>query len=155
MLNFILSDIWRSACLILTLLLLLAFGYIRTQHYELKKAKLAYENPQVVEKTKYVKVQGPVRVVTKVVEVEGRKETVKEVVKEGAVTSSEGWAFSQPLFEPKKPPKRWILGAGMLGLGPLDVEYMGYGGITLFDRVDFCIGATTEGRGLVLGNFRF
>lgn len=109
--------------------LLLIYCYL--QHVALAQNQLVYRNPAIIKQTRIVRVEGPVRIVTRVVETPGRieRETVEErgpvsVVKESLTTQT-------PVFPPAPRPDRWLAG---ISANPLHYRksrswgaYVGYG----------------------------
>jgi len=76
----------------------------------LKQNQLIYKHPAVFQKTRIVRIEGPVRIVTRVVETPGRveRETVEErgpvsVIRESQMTQT-------PVFPPAPRSDRWLAG---------------------------------------------
>lgn len=83
------------------------------QRQELQQLRLAYEHPRTVEVVREVRVQGPERVVVRVVrEPGGRVETTSEVTRGPVVTTRDGAKTSEPVFPPAAPTSGWVLGLG-------------------------------------------
>ncbi len=81
------------------------------QRLELGKLRLAYEHPKVVEVVRTVRVEGPTRVVTRVVrEPSGREETTREEVTGPVVTTRDGSRTAEPIFAPAARTSGWVTG---------------------------------------------
>ncbi len=133
--------------------LLLVYCYL--QHVALKQNQLVYRNPSIVRQIRTVRIEGPVRIVTRVVETPGRieRETVEErgpvsVVRDSRTTQT-------PIFPPAPRSDRWLAG---IALNPFDYRdsrswgaYVGYG---FRNRLDLC-GGVAGGRPEVLVIVRF
>ena len=133
--------------------LLLIYCYL--QHVALKQNQIIYKNPAVFQKTRIVRVEGPVRIVTRVVETPGRveRETVEErgpvsVVRDSQITQT-------PVFPPAPRSDRWLAG---ISANPFDYQdsrswgaYVGYG---FMNRFDIC-GGISRGKTSVLIIARF
>ena len=88
----------------------LVLVYCYLQHVALKQNQLVYRNPSIVRQIRTVRVEGPIRIVTRVVETPGRieRETVEErgpvsVVKESLTAQT-------PVFPPAPRSDRWLAG---------------------------------------------
>ena len=102
---------WRpilNGALYIAVFLLCVYCYL--QHVALKQNQLIYRHPAIFQKTRVVRVEGPVRIVTRVVETPGRieRETVEErgpvsVVKESLTAQT-------PVFPPAPRSDRWLAG---------------------------------------------
>lgn len=108
---------------------------------ELNEAKLVYEHPKVVQSVRVV--QGPVRIVTRVIERPGEKEMV--VVEErGQVTAeSRQESTPEPLASILKPVRtdRWLLGLSLHGPSPSDAgSYRVLAGYSFKNRLDLFAG---------------
>ncbi len=88
--------------------LLLIYCYL--QHVALAQNQLVYRNPAIIKQTRTVRVEGPVRIVTRVVETPGRieRETIEE---RGPVsTVNETLMVKTPIFPPAPRSDRWLAG---------------------------------------------
>ena len=123
---------WRPILRVaLSMAVFLLCVYCYLQHVALKQNQLVYKNPAVFQKTRIVRVEGPVRIVTRVVETPGRveRETVEE---RGPISVTEDSSVSQiPVFPPAPRSDRWLAG---ISLSPFDYRdsrswgaYAGYG----------------------------
>ena len=133
--------------------LLLIYCYL--QHVALAQNQLVYRNPAILKQTRIVRVEGPVRIVTRVVETPGRveRETVEErgpvtVVKESLHTQT-------PVFPPAPRSDRWLAG---ISANPFDYRdsrawgaYVGYG---FKNRFDFMCGYANDNP-IMVAIFRF
>lgn len=88
--------------------LLLIYCYL--QHVALAQNQLVYRNPAIIKQTRTVRVEGPVRIVTRVVETPGRieRETVEERGPVSFVQDSLNAQF--PVFPPAIRSDRWLAG---------------------------------------------
>jgi len=88
--------------------LLLIYCYL--QHVSLAQNQLVYRNPAVIKQTRIVRVEGPVRIVTRVVETPGRIE--RETIEEHGQVSEvhESATVSVPVFPPAPRSDRWLAG---------------------------------------------
>ena len=135
------------------LVLLLIYCYL--QHVALAQNQLIYKNPAIVHQVRTVRIEGPVRIVTRVVETPGRveKETVEE---RGPVsTVKESLHIQTPVFPPDPRSDRWLVG---ISANPFDYRdsrawgaYVGYG---FRNRFDIC-GGVANGRPSALVVLRF
>ena len=84
--------------------------YCYLQHVALKQNQLIYKHPAVFQKTRIVRIEGPVRIVTRVVETPGRveRETVEERGPVSVVQDSLSAQF--PVFPPAPRSDRWLAG---------------------------------------------
>lgn len=133
--------------------LLLIYCYL--QHVALKQNQLVYQNPAIIEHVRTVRVEGPIRIVTRVVETPGRveRETIEE---RGPVsTIQESLNIQTPVLPPAPRHARWIAGIGANPLSYRDSRYWAaYGGYSFGGRLDLC-GGVNLGRPAVLVMVRF
>jgi hypothetical protein len=133
--------------------LLIIYAYL--QHVALAKNQLIYRNPAIIKQTRIVRVEGPVRIVTRVVETPGRveRETVEErgpvtVVKESLHTQT-------PVFPPAPRSDRWLAG---ISANPFDYRdsraWGAYVGYCFRNRLDI-MGGVSNGRPSALLMLRF
>lgn len=148
---------WRralglGACATIIVLVLL----VRMQEIALKQAEVAYKNPRAVQTVKVVKVQGPVRIVTKVVKTADREETTREEVR-GPVFETMDEAFLvEPVFPPAPRSDRWLAGAAFQPFHSREPgAWTAYAGYSFKNRLDLCGGITGRGRPSVLVMVRF
>lgn len=129
--------------------LLLAYCYL--QHVALEQNQIIYRNPAVVHQTRVVRVEGPVRIVTRVVETPGRveRETVEErgpvsVVKDSLTTET-------PVFPPAQRLDRWLVGVTANPFRYRDSRpwgaYVGYG---FRNRLDIMCGLKDRNPSVVI-----
>ncbi len=133
--------------------LLLIYCYL--QHVALAQNQLVYRNPAIIEHVRTVRVDGPVRIVTRVVETPGRveRETVEERGPVSVVHDSARVAM--PVFPPAPRPSRWIAGIGANPFSYRESRYWAaYGGYSFGGRLDLC-GGVNSGRPAVLVMVRF
>ena len=133
--------------------LLLIYCYL--QHVALAQNQLVYRNPAIVRQIRTVRVEGPIRIVTRVVETPGRieRETVEERGPISVVKDS--FTAQTPVFPPTPRSDRWLAG---IALNPFDYRdsrswgaYVGYG---FRNRLDLC-GGVSGGRPAALVMMRF
>lgn len=133
--------------------LLLIYCYL--QHVALATAELAYKNPRIIEHTRTVRVEGPVRIVTRVVETPGRVERVTVEDRGPVSTTRESLSVREPVFPPAPRLNRWLAGAGMAPFDYRETRYWaGYAGYSWGNRIDL-MGGVASGRPAALVIFRF
>ena len=147
---------WRPILRVaLSMAVFLLCVYCYLQHVALKQNQLIYKHPAVFQKTRIVRIEGPVRIVTRVVETPGRveRETVEErgqvsVIRESQMTQT-------PVFQPAPRSDRWLAG---ISANPFDYRdsrvwgaYVGYG---FRNRLDLLCGYTNDNPSMVV-IFRF
>lgn len=147
---------WRSVAAwgaVWAFVLLLIYCYL--QHVALAQNQLVYRNPAIIKQTRIVRVEGPVRIVTRVVETPGRIE--RETIEERGPVSEvhESATVSVPVFPPSLRSDRWLAG---ISVNPFDYRdsrswgaYVGYG---FRNRLDLC-GGVSNGRPSALLMVRF
>lgn len=128
--------------------LLLDYSYL--QHVELEKTALVYRNPERRTITKTIRTEGPVRIVTRIVErPTGEKETVIEETR-GAVVETTAAATEEkpvPLAIAMAPPRtdRWLVGATLLDFSPAEAKnYRLNAGYSWRNAVDVLAGAGAD-----------
>lgn len=147
---------WRAVAALgaaVAFVLLIIYAYL--QHVALAKNQLIYRNPAIIHKVRVVRIEGPVRIVTRVVETPGRieRETVEE---RGPVsTVNDSLMVQAPVFPPAPRSDRWLAG---ISANPFDYRdsrawgaYVGYG---FRNRFDIC-GGISRGKTSVLIIARF
>ena len=147
---------WRPILRVaLSMAVFLLCVYCYLQHVALKQNQLIYKHPAVFQKTRIVRIEGPVRIVTRVVETPGRveRETVEE---RGPVSTTEDSSVVQaPVFPPSKRSDRWLAGISANPFNYRDSRawgaYVGYG---FRNRIDLC-GGVSNGRPSALVVLRF
>lgn len=106
----------RVSIAVLVVVVLALAAAVKIQNDQLATAKEVYRNPRVVTQTRVVKVSGPIRVVTRIVERPGVKEstTVEErgQVVESSGQSSDSSPISLAVALAHPNPNKWILGVG-------------------------------------------
>lgn len=133
--------------------ILLVYAYL--QHVLLARQTVVYRNPMIIEHVRKVRVEGPVRIVTRVIETPGRveRETVEERGPVSVVMESD--KASVPVFPPAPRMSRWILGAGLNPFSYQETKYWAaYGGYSFGNRLDLC-GGVSAGHPSVLVMVRF
>lgn len=141
---------WGGATVFVLLII-----YCYLQHVALAQNHLVYKNPAVIMRVRTVRVEGPVRIVTKVIETPGRieRETIEERGPVTVVADSD--SASIPVFPPAPRMSRWIIGAGVNPFSYQETRYWSaYGGYSFGGRLDLC-GGVSAGHPSVLLMVRF
>ena len=133
--------------------LLLIYCYL--QHVALKQNQLIYQNPAVIELVKTVRVEGPVRIVTRTIETPGRVERVVTEERGPVSVVKESLIAQTPVFPPAPRSDRWVAGLGVNPFSYRDSRYWaGYAGYSFNNRFDL-LGGVSGGRPAVLFTIRF
>lgn len=133
--------------------LLIIYCYL--QHVALKQNQLIYQNPAVVERVKTVRVEGPVRIVTRTIETPGRVERVVTEERGPVSVIKESLRDETPVFPPVPRSDRWIAGIAGNPFSYRDSRYWaGYAGYSFRNRFDL-MGGVNSGRPSVLFTIRF
>ena len=147
---------WRPilrVALCMGVFLLCVYCYL--QHVALKQNQLIYRHPAIFQKTRVVRVEGPVRIVTRVVETPGRveRETVEE---RGPISVTEDSSVAQiPVFPPAPRSDRWLAGIAINPFAYQDSRKFGfYGGYGFKNRLDL-LGGYSDDKFVALAIFRF
>lgn len=147
---------WRVSSFGLVAAILLLFLFVRLQRIELQRAQVAFQNPLIMVQTRYVRVKGPIREVTKTVIKPGETVILREYVEGPTVYIKEGLKLEKPLVDSlANRPKRWFIGGGVSGLGSTEKSGLVYGGVTLFNTIDLGASVGTDSKVTVLGAYRF
>lgn len=116
--------------------------WVRLQSIVLAREQLVYLHPRVENHVRVVRVEGPVRIVTRIVKTEGREETVREEVRGPVVSTTESVHIETPVFPPPRP-HRWVAGTSLLDFRPGDrTRWTAWTGVSVGGRLDLCIGVT-------------
>jgi hypothetical protein len=120
--------------------------YIRYQRTQWNAVKASYEHPQTIEVVRVVRTEGPVRIVTRVVESsvgdkvttieENKGPTLEEMLRGGE-------SNPVPVSEVMPPVKtnRWLVGLSLLDFSPRDTrQYTLWGGYSFWNRLDLLYG---------------
>lgn len=133
--------------------LLLIYCYL--QHLALKQNQLIYQNPAVVERVKTVRVEGPVRIVTRTIETPGRVEMVVTEERGSVSVVKDSLTVQTPVFPPAPRLDRWIAGIAGNPFSYRDSRYWaGYAGYSFRNRLDI-LGGVNSGRPSILLVIRF
>lgn len=130
--------VWRYGVAVGVLLLIV---YCYLQHVALAQNQLVYKNPAIIHQVRTVRVEGPVRIVTRVVETPGRVE--RETVEERGPVSvvNDSFTAQTPVLPPAPKLSRWIAGIGANPFDYRDSRYWSaYGGYSFGGRLDLCGG---------------
>ncbi len=148
---------WRegSIGLLVLAVFVVAAGWARDRR-EFARQKLVYENPAVKIVEKIVRVQGPVRVITRVVQKPGETVTIVEERRGEVVESSESGHESRPvpIREAMAPARadRWLAGIQVDDLRFRDSRgYTALAGYSFRNRVDVLGGWGGDGGKIQLG----
>lgn len=123
--------------------LLLIYCYL--QHVALKQNQLIYQNPAIVERVKTVRVEGPVRIVTRTIETPGRIERVVTEDRGPVSVVSDSSHVSTPVFPPAPRSDRWLAGIAGNPFNYRESRYWaGYVGYSFRNRLDLLGGVANE-----------
>ncbi len=133
--------------------LLIIYCYL--QHIALKQNQLIYQNPAIIERVRTVRVEGPVRIVTRTIETPGRVERVVTEERGPVSVVKESLIAQTPVFPPAPRLDRWVAGIGVNPFSYRDSRYWaGYAGYSFNNRFDL-LGGVSGGRPAVLFTIRF
>lgn len=119
---------------------------VRLQGIALDRERLVYIHPRIENRFRVVRVEGPVRIVTRTIRTEGREEVVREEVRGTVVETTDASHIETPVFAPPRPP-RWVAGASLLNFKPGDRSgWTAWGGVSVGGRLDLCLGLTGDFR---------
>ena len=133
--------------------LLLIYCYL--QHVALAQNQLVYRNPAIIHQVKTVRVEGPVRIVTRVIETPGRVE--RETVEERGPVSvvKESLTAQTPVFPPAPRSDRWLAGISANPFHYRDSRSWGaYAGYGFRNRLDV-MGGYSDGNPKAMIVLRF
>jgi len=134
-------------------ILLLIYCYL--QHVALKQNQLIYQNPAVVERVKTVRVEGPVRIVTRTIETPGRIERVVTEDRGPVSVVKESLIAETPVFPTAPRSDRWLAGIAGNPFSYRDSRYWaGYAGYSFRNRLDI-LGGVNSGRPSMMFVIRF
>lgn len=129
--------------------------WVRLQSIALERERLVYLHPRVENRVRVVRVEGPVRIVTRIIKTEGREETVREEVRGPVVSTTESVNIETPVFPPVRAP-RWVVGTSLLDFRPGDRSgWTAWAGVSIGGRLDLCLGVTGSLRPGAMVLFRF
>ena len=147
---------WRPILRVaLSMAVFLLCVYCYLQHVALKQNQLVYKHPAIFHKTRVVRVEGPVRIVTRVVETPGRVE--RETVEERGPVSvvNESLNAQAPVFPPAPRSDRWLAGIAINPFAYRDSRQLSvYGGYGFKNRLDL-LGGYSDDKFVALAIFRF
>ena len=149
---------WRRVGLAAGVGILLALiAGLATEFLALRKARLAYENPRVVVVTKRIRVEGPVRIVTRTVRGPGgREEVTREEVRGAVVERTDDATLREPVFMPAARTSGWLLGASVQPFHRWERDgYAAWGGYSIGGRLHLLAGirGNTRAEAMVLWRF--
>lgn len=134
------------------LIALIVFAYL--QHVELEKLRVAYDHPKIEEHVKIMRVQGPVRIITRTITTPGRTEVVKTEDRAPVIESTETAHISTPVFNTIRT-DRYILGAFALAGPSKTPEYGFKAGYSFNNRLDIACGLSGQRRAILDVSVRF
>jgi len=152
-----LKFVWEHRVKVLLVVVILLLAYVRHQRLQLKNAEiLLAAKPKVEEKTRIVRVMGPVKIVERIREIPGGERIIERITERAAERHvEETERHEEPLR--LQPPRlnRWLAGAGLY---PFESgrPYSLHAGYSFNNRIDLLGGFEPAGkRGNVLIVFRF
>ena len=133
--------------------LLLIYCYL--QHIALAQNQLVYQNPAIIEHVKTVRVEGPVRIVTRTIETPGRVERVVTEERGPVSVVKESLMVQTPVFPPNPRTSRWLAGVSLSPFSEKEIRsFSWWAGYSIQNRLDLC-GGVSSGRAAVLIMARF
>lgn len=147
---------WRRVLAISGMGVIVVLGlWVRLQAIALAREQLVYLHPRIESRVRVVRVEGPVRIVTRTIKTEGREETVREEVRGPVVSTTEAVHIETPVFPPARPPL-WVAGASLMNFRPGDrAGWMAWGGVSVAGHIDICLGLSGDLRPGAMVLFRF
>lgn len=134
-------------------ILLLIYCYL--QHIALAQNQLVYQNPAIIEHVKTVRVEGPVRIVTRTIETPGRVERVVTEERGPVSVVKESLMVQTPVFPPNPRTSRWLAGVSLSPFSEKEIRsFSWWAGYSIQNRLDLC-GGVSSGRAAVLIMARF
>ena len=124
-------------------ILLLIYCYL--QHIALAQNQLVYQNPAIIEHVKTIRVEGPMRIVTRTIETPGRVERVVTEERGPVSVVSDSSHVSTPVFPPAPRSDRWLAGIAGNPFNYRESRYWaGYVGYSFRNRLDLLGGVANE-----------
>lgn len=124
-------------------ILLLIYCYL--QHIALAQNQLVYQNPAITEHVKTIRVEGPVRIVTRTIETPGRVERVVTEERGPVSVVKESLNVQTPVFPPAPRSDRWLAGIAGNPFNYRESQYWaGYVGYSFRNRLDLLGGVANE-----------
>lgn len=123
--------------------LLLIYCYL--QHVALAQNQLVYRNPAIIHQVRTVRVEGPVRIVTRTIETPGRVERVVTEERGPVSVVKESLNVQTPVFPPAPRSDRWLAGIAGNPFNYRESRYWaGYVGYSFRNRLDLLGGVANE-----------
>lgn len=125
--------------LVIAIIIILAeSAYIYKQYTDLKIAKEAYNNPQIKEVIREVKVTGPVRIEYRTIKEKGEKEIVEKIIyRESEAMVKETEREEKPVFAGVSRSNRYLLGFSNRNFSFRESDnYTYWGGYSFGNRLD-------------------
>lgn len=134
-----------------------ALAVIPLQQLHIRRQAAALRaRPRVERQVKYVRVEGPVRIVTRTVKTEGREEIVREELHAAVTEAREDVRISEPVFAPAARAGGWLAGASGQPFHRWERDgWTAWGGYSFGGRLNVCAGVTGAGRAAALALWRF
>jgi len=124
-------------------ILLLIYCYL--QHIALAQNQLVYQNPAIIEHVKTIRVEGPMRIVTRTIETPGRVERVVTEERGPVSVVPDSSHVSTPVFPPAPRSDRWLAGIAGNPFNYRESRYWaGYVGYSFRNRLDLLGGVANE-----------
>lgn len=142
--NFLKYFDYQYVWLILLVIILGQLGYIYKQYTELKIAKEVYNNPQIKEVIREVKVTGPVRIEYRTIKEKGEKEIVEKIIyRESEAMVKETEREEKPVFAGVSRSNRYLLGFSNRNFSFRESDnYTYWGGYSFGNRLDILGGVS-------------
>lgn len=137
-----LSVNWRrAAALGAAGVVVVLVGLCYLQSVALARDVVVYHNPRIIDRVRVVRVEGPVRIVSRVIETPNRRESVIEEDRGPVTVVIDSAHISEPIFPPAPRLNRWLAG---ISANPSDLResrYFGaWGGYSWGNRLDLMAG---------------
>lgn len=141
----LISQAWQHRALILAFAIAGLVALAKRQQEQIGGLKARLEmKPAVVERETVKTVQGPVRVVEKIVEKPGGERVIeREIIREVKVTEKGSEHIEAPVCPAQKPAKRWLVGASADPARAQDGQMI-HAGITVANSLDLTFGRSLK-----------
>lgn len=132
------------------------FLYVWQQNIALGRDRAVYQNPRTVLVVRRIRVEGPVRIVTRTVRVPNREEITTEETRGPILETAGTGLLSEPVFPPAPRTDRWLFG---FGAEPFHAHEQGWlafhAGYSFRNRLDLRLGLDHRKRSEVGVTLRF
>lgn len=136
---------WKYGTYTTTVVIVMMVLHVWELNIEMRQAKAAYENPKTVTVFKKLTVQGPTRIITRTIEVPGRKEVVTDELRGGFSEALGGATISEPVL-PVMRTNRWLVGGGPSWRFNETMEWNVLVGRSFSNRVDIQVEGSQKAR---------